>query len=249
MEHKKAVAATLAAMISATGAATEASFEDPADLLQNNKPDPHVEYIGAAADDVTDDDDSAQDEEKQRVQKKGGGVFREKILELPVAVRAIFILPQWIIGNVVVWAGNLLFAGLSPVLNWALGFVVMALVIMAIFTITAKVLFPDLPLRKILNRHTFKWVLIVSLAASAADVLLGVFWTGYTRYKYIVIAVLTLVASGSLVIWFSRREKKRRAKAAEKGEDPVPAEEEKPVELMYSTGGQTYTFKPRQKEK
>ena len=69
MEHKKAVAATLAAMISATGAATEASFEDPADLLQNNKPDPHVEYIGAAADDVTDDDDSAQDEEKQRVQK------------------------------------------------------------------------------------------------------------------------------------------------------------------------------------
>ena len=247
MEHKKAVAATLAAMISATGAATEASFDDPADLLQNNKPEPHVQYIDAT-DDATDDDDSAQDEEKQKVQNKRGGVFREKILELPVAVRAILILPQWIVGNVVVWAGNMLFAGLSPVLNWALGFVVMALVIMAIFTITAKILFPDLPLRKILNRHTFKWVLIVSLAASAADLLLGVFWTGYTRYKTLVIAVLTLVAAGSLVFWFSRRERRRRAKAAEEGKDPVPEPEEKPVELMYSTGGQTYTFKPKQKQ-
>ena len=41
---------------------------------------------------------------------------------------------------------NMLFAGMSPILHWLLGFVLLALVIMGAFTVTAKAMFPDLPL-------------------------------------------------------------------------------------------------------
>ncbi len=240
-QKKAAAAAAMAAVISASGAAVEASFDDPADLLQSTAVDPKIEYVNADED----DSDGAMQEEKKETEKRQGaaGVFREWILGLPLYVRAVFILPQWFIGNLVIAAGSFLFAGLSPILNWALGFVLIALVIAAAFTVSVKAMFPDLPLRKIINRHSVKWILIASAAVFLADLVLGVFWPGYARFKTLFMAAFTLAALGMTVMWFARREHRRRLHEMEEtlAEE---AEEAEPAEYEYTSLGQTFTVRP-----
>lgn len=238
MDNKKKVAAAVAATIAASGAAVDASFDNPADILQQDAgTQPQIQYV-----DLENDQDSGQlqDEEKKQGETVKSGPLREWILHLPLAVRTVFVLPFWFIGHLVVLGGTTLFAGLSPVLHWLLGLALIALVIAGAFTVTAKAMFPDLPIRKILNRHTIKWILIAAAAVWLADLLLGIFWAGYAHFKTIFLGGFTLVALASLVIWFARREHRRRQSLPE--EEP-PAREE-PEELVYTSLGQTFTVRP-----
>ena len=238
LEKKKAAAAAVASVIAASGAAVQATVDDPSDILQQTNVDPKVDYVIPEADQGTTD----QDSEKQKQKKTAKEAASEWILSLPYAVRVLFVLPLWAVGTLVVGAGQLIFAGLSPIANWLLGFALIALVIGAAFTITAKAMFPDLPLRKILNRHTIKWILVASVLAFVADLLLGIFWPAYTAYKTVFIAIILLIATGSLTIWFSRREKRRRERLAEEAATEVI---EEPKELVYSSLGETFTVRPR----
>ncbi len=243
---KAAAAATVAAVISASGAAVDATFDDPAEILQQTNPEPKIEYAYGA----TDEDVPAQEDEKKAPEKKTAKeAFRDWILELPLMVRVLFVLPQWFIGHLVIAGGEFLFAGLSPILHGVLSFVLMALVIAAAFTVTAKAMFPDLPLGKILNRHTIKWILIGSAGAFGANLVLGVFWADYAKFKLLAMAGLTLICLGSLAIWFARRENARRKRQALESRSEVEIiEEEEPKELVYSSLGETFTVRPREEE-
>lgn len=237
VEKKKAAAAAVASVIAASGAAVDAAVDDPADILQQTNVDPKVDYVIPDADpDAVD-----QDSEKQKQKKTAKEAFSEWVLGLPYAIRVLFVLPLWAVGTLIAGAGQLLLAGLSPIANWLLGFVLIALVIGAAFTLTAKAMFPDLPLGKILNRHTIKWILVASVLAFAADLLLGIFWPAYTAYKTLFIAIILLIATASLTIWFSRREKRRRERLAKQA--AIESAEE-PEELVYSSLGETFTVRP-----
>lgn len=240
-DNKKKVAVALAATIAASGAAVDASFDNPADLLQSDAAalEPKIQYV-----DLENDQDTGQvqDEDKQKQSEQGkSGPLREWILHLPVAVRAVFVLPFWFVGHLIVIGASTLFSAASPVVNWLLGFVLLALVIAGAFTATAKAMFPDLPIRKILNRHSIKWILIAAAAAWLADLLLGIFWAGYAHVKTIFIGAFTLISIGSVVIWFARREHRRRIREAEAVEEP----EEEPEDLVYTSLGQTFTVRRR----
>ena len=239
MDNKKAVAAAIAAVISASGAAIDATFDNPADILQDTSIQPKVAYADPT---ISPDDDSMQDEKKEAQTVKG--TFRGWILSLPIGVRALFIVPQWFIGNVIVAGGQLLFAGLSPLFNAILTFAIMAAVIIGAFTVTAKAMFPDLPLSKILNKHTLKGLLAATAGAFATDQVLGVCWTDYAQFKMFVIAGVTLLAIGSVVTWFARREHRRRAKLeAEAAAAAEKARAEEPEELIVRTMGETFKIR------
>ena len=238
MDNKKKIAAAVAATIAASGAAVDASFDDPADLLQQDmNTQPQIQYV-----DLENDQDTgaATDEEKQKDSSVKNGPVKEWILHLPLAVRAVFVLPMWFIGHLTIMAGNFLFAGLSPLLQYLCSFLLIALVIGAAFTATAKAMFPDLPIGKILNRHSIKWILIAAAGVWLADLLLGIFWTGYAHFKSILLGVFTLFSIGSVVIWFARREHRRRASLCAETEAP----EEEPEELEYTSLGHTFTIRP-----
>lgn len=236
MDNKKKIAAAVAATIAASGAAVDASFDNPADMLQQNTVEPKIEYVDL------ENDQAPADEDKQKpAETVKQSPVREWILHLPLAVRAVFVLPVWFVGHLIMAGGGMLFSALSPVMNWVLSFALMALVIAAAFTVTAKAMFPDLPLGKILNRHSIKWILIVSAAAFAADLILGIFWAEYAHFKNIVTGGLILISIGSLIIWFARREHRRRI-ASESEEEA--AEEEEPEDLVYTSLGETFTVRP-----
>ena len=238
LEKKKAAAAAVASVIATTGVAVDASIDNPSDILQQTSVQPQVDYVLQDGD----QDAAATDSEKQKQKRTAKEAMSEWILGLPYAVRVLFVLPLWAVGTLVVGAVNLAIAGLSPIANWLIGFVVMALIIGGVFTLTAKAMFPDLPLRKILNRHTIKWILVAAVLAFAADLLLGIFWPSYTAYKTLFVAAILLIATGSLVIWFNRREKRRRARLTE---EEKAAELEEPKELVYSSLGETFTIREK----
>ena len=242
-KEKKAVAATVAAMLSAGGVAVDATFDDPADILQNSKVEPKVEYATIDLDQPDDEIVPDEDEEKQR-SRTAAGILRDGILRLPMAVRVLFVLPLWALGNLILAGGGMLMTALAPFWHWILGFVLLFAVIAICFTLAAKAMFPDLPLRKILNRRTFKGILGVSVAAFAADLVLGLTWSEYDHYKTVVMAGLTLVALGSLVLWFSRRENKARRAEAEKLAAAAAAEAARePEELVYTSLGETFKIR------
>lgn len=246
MDNKKAAAAAaVAAVISASGAAVEANFDSPADILQNSDGEPKIEYVHAG--DGEAQETPVADDEKQRQDSQGSSAIRETILKLPLGVRALFVVPQWIIGSLVVHLGSFLFAAASPLLHWVMSFLLFALVIAAAFTVTAKAMFPDLPLQKILNRHSIKWILIVSAAAFAADLILGAVWADYAHFKALVTFGLILLGLGALVLWFARRESRRRRREAEALAEEAEAEPEE-EELVYTSLGQTFTVRPVEKK-
>lgn len=238
MDKKKAAAATMAGVIAASGAAIDGAFDSPSDILRNDQPEPVVEPASI------DDGGSDQGEQDQDKSKRSGarqGTLREKILELPLAVRVIFVVPLWAIGHVAVMGGELLFTALSPFLDGVLSFLTLALVMFIVFVLGVKLMFPDIPLRKIINRHTIKGVLIASGLVFAADFALPFIWPEYTRWKFVVLGGLSLIAIGFLAIRFGRKEEKRRA---EEMEAEIRAREEEEGELLYvSSMGQSFTMR------
>ena len=232
MDKKKAAAATMAGVIAASGAAVDTQFDSPADILQNNTPEPVVQNIDTGGDDGTGTQD---DRSKQAAQEKK--TLRERILELPLAVRVIFVVPLWAVGHVLVMAGGALVTALSPLWNGITSFLMFALLMLALFTVGAKMMFPDLPLRKILNRHTIKGVLIASAGLFVADWGLPLIWPGYVHWKTLVLGILGLFAIIALLLRFGKKEEKRRAEEAE--EEYYEESEEL---LVVSSMGQTFTM-------
>ena len=236
-KKKAAAAAAVATIISTSGAAVDATFDDPADLLQSTNVEPKVQHIDM--DNVQDNGDADQDSEKQKG-KDEAGTFRSFILSLPLAVRYAVVLPLWFVGNAITYGAGVLFAGLSPVLHGILSFVILALVVVGAFTFTAKAIFPDLPLNKILNRHTIKWLLIAAAVVYAVDLVLGIFWTGYAHFKTIIMGALTLAALCLVLLWFVKRERRRRARLEEAA---LPEPEPESQELVYESLGETFVIK------
>ena len=238
MDKKKAAAATMAGVIAASGAAIDGAFDSPSDILRNDQPEPLVQ---PAAIDDGGTDTGDQDQEKSKKSGAKQGTLQEKILELPLAVRVIFVVPLWAIGHVAVMGGELLFTALSPLLDGFLSFLTLALIMFIVFVLGVKLMFPDIPLRRIINRHTIKGVLIAAAVVFAADFVLPLAWPEYTRWKFVGLGAMSLLAVGGLALRFGHKEEKRRAREAEA---EIARREAEEGELLYvSSMGQSFTMK------
>ena len=242
-KQKAAAAAAVAAVITASGAAVDANFDNPADILQQSAVDPKVQHIDWSPD--QDGSSTVQDDEKaKKAEQKKGNAFQEWILSLPLAVRAVVILPIWFVGHLAMMGASMLFTALSPVWSWILTFVLMTLIIGAAFAVSAKAMFPDLPWGKIINRHTIKGILIASVLAFVLNLVLGMFWPAYAQFKNIITGGITIIAIGSLMGWFARRQMRLRR---EEPKEVLP-EVEDSDELVYSSLGHTFTIRDPRKD-
>ena len=188
MDNKKAVAAAIAAVISASGAAIDATFDNPADILQDTSIQPKVAYADPT---INPDDDTIQDEKKEAQTVKG--TFRGWILSLPIGVRALFIVPQWFIGNVIVAGGQFLFAGLSPLFNALLTFAIMAAVIIGIGLIMMSNNGCDIEKDRRAGRRT-----LPSLLGRARTLKLYRFLTGVWIFLLVAVPALLAGAEGGI---------------------------------------------------
>ena len=203
---KNKTAATAAATIAAAGVLIGGSFDAPADIMKNDDaapaPPPIVEVLearlpdGDPSPDGDGDGNAAADEEE----RKRGGLrerVRARVMKLPSVVRACVVVPLWGVGWLILSVLSALWAGvLSPVGGAFLRWVVLALMILAALAVTVKSVFPNTPLKKILNKRTLLWVLGGSTLFCIADVLLRRFAPGLPRLY----DVARIVASSALLL-------------------------------------------------
>ena len=127
--------------------------------------------------------------------------LRNLVLRIPVAIRACVFLPLWAGGYLVIHLlAGLYQVVLAPAISHVISYILCAGVLLGVFVLTMKSIFPDMPLKKILSKKTILWVLIGAAVLKILDILLPVFWGEYTRYKYLIMLLAGFVVLGVILI-------------------------------------------------
>lgn len=223
-------AATAVAAVTAAGVLVGGSFASPDDVLDDG-PGPLVQTLGTDLQAADDGSGSAGDEDEGEAgeERRGlrGGV-RHLVRAAPAPVRALVFVPLWALGTGVIALVSTLWTGvLSPVASALLGWLLIAAMAVGVFALAAKTVFPDLPLKKILNRHSVLTIALLCLGFGLLDALLPVFWEDYATVSKLLKLFGSLIAAGAPLAFFISR--RQRRKLAEMEGEPVelPPEPEK----------------------
>ncbi|HCU08562.1 MAG TPA: hypothetical protein DF480_06335 [Clostridiales bacterium] len=156
------------------------------------------------------DDAQMTEEEQTAPENRKAARLSERIkgwiLGLPQGIRVMLVLPLWGLGTFLSAAASTLWAGLfSPALGFAVSWLLGAAVLLGTFGLGAKLLFPNLPLKKIFNRKNLIALGGMALLLVAADGILPLYWPEYTAISAAVKALLSL---GLIALLLLRLKKK-----------------------------------------
>ncbi len=243
-EKKKAGAAgAAAAVVAAASVAVAGAFSSPAAILDDeDKPSAYVERAEAEESSPESSPDDTEDEEEK---KKPGlkAAIRNKLLSLPLAVRALLLVPMWAIGTGIIFLLGGLWSVLSPALGKVLGAVALAALVYGIIALGLKALFPNMPIKKLINRKTLPAVCIAGAVAAALDVILPLLIADYSNIRSVVQTVLMTVVAGIAIVSLSAIFS-RRKRPEEPAPDPEPdAEPEMPEEITFEDAGGSFKIR------
>lgn len=243
-EKKKAGAAgAAAAVVAAASVAVAGAFSSPAAILDDeDKPSAYVERAEAEESSPESSPDDTEDEEEK---KKPGlkAAIRNKLLSLPLAVRTLLLVPMWAIGTGIIFLLGGLWSVLSPALGKVLGAVALAALVYGIIALGLKALFPNMPIKKLINRKTLPAVCIAGAVAAALDVILPLLIADYSNIRSVVQTVLMTVVAGIAIVSLSAIFS-RRKRPEEPAPDPEPdAEPEMPEEITFEDAGGSFKIR------
>ena len=211
------------ALLTSAGVLVGGLFHSPDALLAEDQPQEPVAVVqnddendldGDGGDGGAETQEEAGEEEEQEEEEARGGVrvgLRQKILQLPYAVRLTVILPLWALGWLILTGATALWSAvLSPVLGKILGWLILLAALLGAFAFAVKTVFPDLPLKKILNKRSVLGIAVGAAVLALADILLPLFWEDYPRIEAILRGGGILLVLGGATFAYTRRERKRR---------------------------------------
>ena len=164
---KKAAVGVICAATGA-GVLVNGAIDTPNDLLQDD-------IAAVTVEAQTDDDMTAADDDERK-----GSPLRRWLLSLPLGVRALVGIPLWALG----WGITELFAllgqaALTPLGHTILSWLLTAVLAVSAFALTAKAIFPNMPLKKILRPRNILIVAGGVMLLGAIDTVLPLFWKDY----------------------------------------------------------------------
>lgn len=126
--------------------------------------------------------------------------LRNRLLSLPQAVRVIFVLPLWALGWVITAFGSLIWGGLfSPALGFVASWLLSVAVLVGLFALTAKLLFPNIPFKKILTKKNLYPIIGVAFLVVSLDAILPFYIDGYSAYSALIKIAVPFSIVGLLV--------------------------------------------------
>jgi len=224
---KKRIVASAVAAVTTVGVLLGGSFDSPADLLAGNDTAPNIVVIDTIT--VENDDDVNEEGVLPGEEKRRGlrARVRAAVKRLPMAVRAGVALPLWFVGWLLLGALGLLWEPvLSPVMGAIMNILCVAGILAAALIMTVKTVFPDMPIKKILNRKSLFTVFFAALIFGAAGALMQIFIPEADRLGDIIEGIIMLAALGFASVPLLKREVRRR-KQQEEDKPLSPAEERK----------------------
>ena len=185
-KKKKMIVAGAAAVILAAGAGVHDQFE-LVDLLQDldgDSPTTIHEHAPSAYNNVL-----AELGSSERLSL--ADAIRGWFIRLPVAVKAVLLLPLWALGAL----PAALLPVLAPVWDLLSGLGLQLAVLAGVFCLVYKLLFPHKRVRDLFRKKNLKWLFLGAVTVTATDVVLAQLWTGWP-----VVRVLMLLAVGGGVL-------------------------------------------------
>ena len=202
--RKKKVMASAAVTTASIGALLGSSFETPEELLK----DPNVINPPAIVEIYNNRETSEEIREPvfEDEKKSFKDVVKGFVYRIPVPIRAILCLPLWAIGWLIINALTGLWSHvLTPVFSTIGDWILTALFILLAVLVGAKAVFPDLPIKKILNRKTILGTIIGVALLAIIDKVLPLFFSNYMVYRNIAILIGGFIIVAILMIPFLKR--------------------------------------------
>ena len=225
-------ATSAVAAVTAAGVMVGGAFSSPQEILEDS-PEVIVQSVALDTQTAADADGGGTDTEEEEItgeeeEKRGARAsVRKLVRSAPLGVRALVVLPLWALGTfAIILANGMWSAVLSPTVSVILSWLGMALLAVLLYTLAVKTVFPDMLLKKILNKRSLLTILSLCLLFGAADALLPVFWEDYEKLSRILKAVGSLFCTGVPAAFFLRRQTRKAPQEtieAEPVEDPAPA--------------------------
>lgn len=213
---KKRAAAAVVTLAASAGIVVNGLFDTPGDLLQKENDTSRAAVTQVVGPDRADPEEISGQAE--------GHALRRALLRLPLAVRALVGVPLWVLGWGLLTLLSALWPLCSPVIGAVLRWLAPAGVLLAVFAAAAKILFPDLPLRRILSKRSVLGILAGACGLGLLRLLLQTYGTGQERLA----GPLQLTGAFLIVLaalWlFAVRELRRRAEA-ERTDAPLSRDE------------------------
>lgn len=234
---KKKLARTGVALFTSASVLVGGVFPSPDALLADEQPlEPVTIYENDNGNDLDgdggDDDGGSQEEDEEETAGEAVGVrarLRQRILQLPLSVRVFVLVPMWALGwGIWTVATGLWSMLLGPIAGKALGWLFLLAALLGAFTLGIKAVFPDMPLKKLLNKKSLLGLLLGGLTLGAADLTVPLFWDGYEQLARIFRATGVALILGTVSFALIRRTLKKRAAEPVPAEGPAEPEEEQP---------------------
>ncbi len=227
---KKAIKAGVAVVTSAS-VLVGGLFSSPDALLAQEQNLNPVAITQNDNDNDQDDDDSGSGDEEEEDEEGGGesvgwrAALRQRILELPLAVRIFVLVPLWAIGWAI-WtvAGGLWTMLLGPIAGKAVSWLFLLAALLGAAALGLKTVFPDLPLKKIFNKKSLLGLILGGLGLGVADLTVPMFWDGYEALAHVLRASGMALILGTVAFALVRRILKE--KQAEPAPEEAPEEPE-----------------------
>ncbi|MGM9615548.1 MAG: hypothetical protein ACI3W7_08480 [Oscillospiraceae bacterium] len=180
----KKVAAGVAATVAIASIATNLAFT-PDELLHDQAYlESHTRYMQM--------NDQGEYEieysEPEELGKKDSA--RTWLLNLPVPIKALFLLPLWALGAIPVAIGTGIFSALSPIWAQVVSFLLQAGVLVGVFCVVYKLIFPNRKVRELFQKKNRRWLLLGALGVTALNFILAAAWPGWSVARVIIMIVV-----------------------------------------------------------
>ena len=222
-----AAAASAVVAVTAAGVLVGGAYTSPEEIMSDgpetviqtlDRSASEAEAVDVGADEPC--DETGTDEKKRGVRAGVRSIMRSA----PAGVRVLVGVPLWGIGTVVTSLASTLWSSvLSPAALTLLSWLAAALMAVLIFTLAVKTAFPDLPLKKILNRRSILTIISLCFLFGLLDAVLPFFWEDYDAVSKLLRVLGSFVCTGVPIAFFVRRHARKKpkkivAEAAEKAE-------------------------------
>ena len=195
---------------------------NPVAIVQNDNDNDDLDGDGG-------DGDSGSQEDEEETGEETGGLragLRQKLLQLPLALRVFVLVPLWAVGWVI-WtvAGGLWTMLLGPIAGKAVSWLFLLGALLGALVLGMKTVFPNMPLKKIVNKKSLLGLLLGGLTLGVADLTVPLFWDGYEQLAHVLKASGMALILGTVSFALIRRLLKKKGSEAAAAPEP---EEEKP---------------------
>ena len=197
MDKKKVKHGIITAALAA-GMITNAAADDPAALLQQTADDADEERHTLIV--------SAEERGEyavyldELVELTGMDKLRDQIIHLPLAVRAVVLLPLWAIGEVAFAVAGAFSAALAaPAGQLVLGFLAQLGILLAVFLTAYKLIFPKTPVKELFSKRKFPWLLAAAAAVTIANLVLEKVWDHWGIMRIILMAAVGYIVLS--ILW------------------------------------------------